>query len=66
MGYCNIVVRPNMARKHCNRLNTVMAEPHVAEGRHEAVVKRGARAERRGGTDVVDKHVCMVRVKFAA
>ena len=55
-----------MVHKHCNRLNTVMAEPHVAEGRHEAVVKRGARAERRGGTDVVDKRVYMVRVMFAA
>ena len=55
-----------MVRKHCNCLNTVMAEPHVAEGRHEAVVKRGARAESYGGTDVVDKRVCMVRVKFAA
>ena len=30
------------------------------------LVKRGARAERRGGTDVVDKRVCMVRVVFAA
>ena len=55
-----------MVRKHFNRLNTVMAELRVAEGRHEAVVKRGARAERRGGTDVVDKRVCMVRIMFAA
>ena len=59
-------MRPNMVRKHFNRLNTVMEELRVAEGRHEAVVKRGARAERRGGTDVVDKRVCMVRVMFAA
>ena len=66
MGYCNIFMRPNMARKHCNRLNTVMAEPHVVEGRHEAVVKRGAHAESCGGTDVVDKRVYMVRVIFAA
>ena len=55
-----------MARKHCNRLNTVMAELRVAEGRHEAVVKRGAHAESCGGTDVVDKRVCMVCVMFAA
>ena len=33
--YCEIVQRPNTARKHDNGLNTVVAETRVVEGRHE-------------------------------
>jgi len=33
--YCEIVQRPNTARKHDNGLNTVMAETRVVKGRHE-------------------------------
>ena len=33
--YCEIVQRPNTARKHVNGLNTVVAETRVVKGRHE-------------------------------
>ena len=43
-----------------------MRASEMFEKGKRALIKRGARAESCGGTDVVDKRVYMVRVIFAA